>query len=83
MYCVATYGVTGARDRLGEGAAELVAALRPLTETPLLVGVGISSPAQAAEASAFADGVIVGSALMARLVEDDPSALLRLTGRLP
>jgi tryptophan synthase alpha chain len=80
VYCVATYGVTGARDRLGEGAAELVAALRPLTETPLLVGVGISSPAQAAEASAFADGVIVGSALMARLVEDGPPALLGLAG---
>jgi tryptophan synthase alpha chain len=80
VYCVATYGVTGARDRLGEGAAELVAALRPLTDTPLLVGVGISSPAQAAQASAFADGVIVGSALMARLVEDDPPALLGLAG---
>jgi tryptophan synthase alpha chain len=80
VYCVATYGVTGARDRLGEGAAELVAALRPLTETPLVVGVGISSPPQAAQACSFADGVIVGSALMARLVADDPSALLGLAG---
>jgi tryptophan synthase alpha chain len=78
VYCVATYGVTGARERLGEGAAELVASMRPLTETPLLVGVGISSPPQAAEACAFADGVIVGSALMACLVDDGSPALLGL-----
>jgi tryptophan synthase alpha chain len=78
VYCVATYGVTGVRDRLEGSASELVAALRPLTDTPLLVGVGIGSPEQAAEACAFADGVIVGSALMGRLVEGGPAALLDL-----
>ena len=71
VYCVATYGVTGARSELAATARELVEALRPLTDTPLLVGVGIGTPDQAAAACEFADGVIVGSALVARLVEGD------------
>ena len=53
-------------------------ALRPLTDLPLLVGVGIGTPAQAAEACAFADGVIVGSAFMARLVRGDRTGALDL-----
>jgi len=80
VYCVATYGVTGARDRLADSAARLVGALRPLTHAPLLVGVGIGTPAQAAEASGFADGVIVGSALMAALAEGGPRSLLDRAG---
>ena len=76
VYCVATYGVTGARDTLAGTAAEVVQALRPLTDLPLLVGVGIGTPSQAAAACAFADGVIVGSALMGRLVEAGPAGLL-------
>jgi tryptophan synthase alpha chain len=78
VYCVATYGVTGARDRLAETAAELVGRLRPLAGRPLLVGVGIAEPAQAAEACAFADGVVVGSALVRSLLEGDPPAALAL-----
>ena len=78
VYCVATYGVTGARDRLAETAAELVGRLRPLTRRPLLVGVGIAEPAQAAEACAFADGVVVGSALVRPLLEGNPPAALAL-----
>src|SRR5207342_550175 len=62
VYCVATYGVTGARDELGSSAEEVVAALRAVTDLPLLVGVGIGTPAQAVAACGFADGVIVGSA---------------------
>jgi tryptophan synthase alpha chain len=78
VYCVATYGVTGARDRLAETAEVLVGRLRPLTGRPLLVGVGIAEPAQAAEACAFADGVVVGSALVRPLLEEDPPAALAL-----
>jgi tryptophan synthase alpha chain len=76
VYCVSTYGVTGARDRLAGTAAEVVRALRPLTDLPLLVGVGIATPAQASEACAFADGVIVGSALVRRLVDRRPDEAL-------
>ena len=71
VYCVATYGVTGARDHLDAAARGLVDALRPHTDLPLLLGVGIGSPEQAAEACTFADGVVVGSALMARVVAGD------------
>jgi tryptophan synthase alpha chain len=78
VYCVATYGVTGARSALGETAHHLVEAMRPLTDLPLLVGVGIGTPAQAREASAFADGVVVGSALMSCLVEGDRPGALQL-----
>ena len=78
VYCVATYGVTGAREALGTTAEELVGALKPLTDLPLLVGVGIGTPQQATAASAFADGVVVGSALMAKLVDGDREGLLEL-----
>jgi tryptophan synthase alpha chain len=78
VYCVATYGVTGARDELAETARQVVAALRAYTDLPLLVGVGIGTPEQAGAACAFADGVIVGSALMAPLVEGDRDAAIGL-----
>jgi tryptophan synthase alpha chain len=78
VYCVATYGVTGARDSLSSTAEELVAALRPMTDLPLLVGVGIATPEHAAQAMRFADGVIVGSAMMAGLLEDDRDGTLAL-----
>jgi tryptophan synthase alpha chain len=80
VYCVATYGVTGARDSLAGTAEELVGRLRPLTDLPLLVGVGVGTPQQAAEVGAFADGAIVGSALMERMLDHDSDGLLTLAG---
>ncbi len=78
IYCVATYGVTGARDELADTARALVGTLRPHTDLPLLVGVGIATEAQAAEACSFADGVIVGSALMALMVDGRRDAMVDL-----
>jgi tryptophan synthase alpha chain len=78
VYCVATYGVTGERERLSDTADEVVQALRPLTDVPLLVGVGIGTPAQAADACGFADGVIVGSAIVRRLLDADREGALGL-----
>lgn len=78
VYCVSTYGVTGARDQLAGTAAEVVQALRPLTDLPLLVGVGITTPAQAGAACRFADGVVVGSALVRPLLEGDRAGALGL-----
>jgi tryptophan synthase alpha chain len=75
VYCVTTYGVTGARGRLADTARPLVEALRPLTDLPLLVGVGIATADQAAAACAFADGVIVGSAIMEPLLAGDRDAI--------
>jgi tryptophan synthase alpha chain len=78
VYCVATYGVTGARDQLEGTAREVVEALRPLTDLPLLVGVGIATPEQAAAACTFADGVIVGSAMMTPLLRGDRRGAMKL-----
>jgi tryptophan synthase alpha chain len=71
VYCVSTLGVTGTRDRLAGSARSVVDDLRPMTDRPLLVGVGISNPDQAREACAFADGVIVGTKLVAPLLEGE------------
>jgi tryptophan synthase alpha chain len=78
VYCVSTYGVTGERDALAETAETLVQALRPMTRTPLLVGVGIGTPQAARDACAFADGVVVGSALVRPLLDGDAEGVLSL-----
>lgn len=78
VYCVASYGVTGARDALGSSAEELVSALRPHTDLPLLVGVGITTPDHAQAAAAFSDGVIVGSAIVRLLVEGNREGAIAL-----
>jgi len=78
VYCVATFGVTGERAALASSARAVVEAMRTHSDLPLLVGVGISTPAQAAEACGFADGVIVGSALMRRVLEGDRDGALDL-----
>lgn len=51
--------------------------LRSLTETPLLVGIGISTPRRAAEACAFADGAIVGTAIVEPLLAGNREEALR------
>ncbi len=81
VYCVSTYGVTGERGELSGTAEDLVAALRPLTDRPLLVGVGIGTPDQAVQACRFADGVVVGTALVRPLLEGRPDDALVLARR--
>jgi len=78
VYCVGVYGVTGSRGELSTTAREVVDAVRPHTDLPLLVGVGIATPELAAEACAFADGVIVGTAMMAPLLEHDRDRVVAL-----
>ena len=69
LYYVSFAGVTGAQlDDLGE-VAEKVAALRAHAQVPVLVGFGIKDAASAAAVGASADGVVVGSALVARLAD--------------
>ena len=62
-------GVTGVRDSVSDLASTLVARTRQLTSLPLAVGLGVSTGAQAAEVAAYADGVIVGSAFVRRLID--------------
>ena len=68
VYGVALMGVTGERAELARQAVAMGRRLKAVTDRPVLLGVGISNPEQAAEAAAAADGVIVGSALVRRLL---------------
>jgi tryptophan synthase alpha chain len=74
VYATALMGVTGARTSVSRAAPDLVARIRAVdTEMPVGVGLGVANGAQAAEVAAFADGVIVGSALVRCVLEaDDP-----------
>ena len=77
VYCVAEMGVTGERAESGGRARALVERVRGTTDVPAVVGVGISTPEAAAEAARFADGVIVGSAFVRRVLEAEGAAAAR------
>lgn len=64
IYCISVSGVTGARRNVAITAQPLVERVRHLTGVPVAVGFGIARPDTAREVAAFADGVIVGSALI-------------------
>ncbi|MCJ7673474.1 MAG: tryptophan synthase subunit alpha [Acidimicrobiia bacterium] len=68
VYGVSLMGVTGERTRLASQAQEMGRRCKAATDLPVLLGVGISNAEQAVEAAASADGVIVGSALVALLL---------------
>lgn len=72
LYLVSVVGITGARHSLSRGLDGFVERVRSVTELPLAVGFGISTPEQAAQVGRFADGVIVGSALIRELEAGGP-----------
>lgn len=74
VYAASTMGVTGVRSEVGGAAADLVDRVRAVTDLPVCVGLGVSTGDQAAAVGAFADGVIVGSALVRALKADLASA---------
>ena len=69
VYGVGLMGVTGERQRLADSAATMARRLKAVTDKPVLIGIGVSNAEQAASVAAEADGVIVGSALVRRLLE--------------
>jgi tryptophan synthase alpha chain len=69
VYAAAVMGVTGTRAQVGNLAEDLVRRTRATTDLPVCVGLGVSNAEQAAEVAAFADGVIVGSAFVQRLLD--------------
>jgi tryptophan synthase alpha chain len=82
VYLISRLGVTGARDAVPPGLEEQVRRVRAATPLPVAVGFGIGTPAQARTAAAFADGVVVGSALMDALGRGGVDAAARLAGEL-
>jgi tryptophan synthase alpha chain len=81
VYAASTMGVTGARDVVSNAAPELVARVRAVSDIPVGVGLGVRSREQAAEIASYADGVIVGSALVSAL-EQGVGAVRTLTEEL-
>lgn len=81
VYAASTMGVTGARDAVSNAAPELVRRVREVSDIPVGVGLGVRSGPQAAEIGGYADGVIVGSALVSALADGLP-ALRTLTAEL-
>jgi tryptophan synthase alpha chain len=81
VYAASTMGVTGARDAVSHAAPELVKRVKEISDIPVGVGLGVRSREQAAEIGSFADGVIVGSALVSALT-DGVAAVRALTEEL-
>jgi tryptophan synthase alpha chain len=83
IYAASTMGVTGARATTSSSAPALVAATRAASDLPVGVGLGVSNGDQAAEVAGYADGVIVGSALVRCLLDaDSPAAGIGAVERL-
>lgn len=74
VYCVSSLGVTGMRREIGAAAGALAADVRSHANIPAAIGFGISTPAQAADMAQYADGVIVGSAIVKLVAEHGTGA---------
>ena len=84
VYYVSLKGVTGAATLAVDEVEDRIAAIRRHTQLPIGVGFGIRDAASAARLGAFADAVVVGSAVVARIAEhqQDPEAIRRSVGEL-
>jgi tryptophan synthase alpha chain len=83
LYAIGLLGVTGERASLAASASVIARRCKAVTDLPVLVGVGVSTPDQAREVCEVADGVAVGSALVRRLLEGGgPEAAASFVGEL-
>jgi len=82
VYAVSTMGTTGARAGVDSAARILVDRLRDAGSTSACVGLGISTPEQVREILGYADGAIVGSALVKALADGGVAAVAALAARL-
>lgn len=73
IYCVAVNGVTGTRDSINENIKEYMDLVSSYTDIPRAIGFGVSSPEMVKEYKDYADGVIVGSAIVKKILEDKSS----------
>jgi tryptophan synthase alpha chain len=74
LYAASLMGVTGARAQMSDAAPDLVRRARALTDLPIAVGLGVSTGEQARGVAGYADGVIVGSAFVRRILQADSHA---------
>ena len=80
VYVVSVTGVTGARSSVSAELPALIGGVRKVTDTPVYVGFGVSTPEQAAEVARQSDGVIIGSRLMRLAGEGDAAGAGRRVG---
>jgi tryptophan synthase alpha chain len=78
VYLISRLGVTGVRDAVPPDLAQQVARVRAATPLPIAVGFGIGTPAQARDTARVADGVVVGSAVVAALEQGGPAGAAAL-----
>ena len=71
IYAISRTGVTGARQQMPEDASGLVKRIRRFTKLPVAVGFGISTPEQFKSVGKFAEGAVIGSAIV-QLIEQNP-----------
>jgi tryptophan synthase alpha chain len=71
LYAASLMGVTGARAQVSAAAPDLVQRARTVTNLPIAVGLGVSTGEQARGVAQYADGVIVGSAFVRRILQSD------------
>ena len=85
IYAISRTGVTGARQQMTGDAQSLVKRIRRFTKLPIAVGFGISTPAQFAAVGKFAEGAVIGSAIV-QLIEQNPgreaATVAEFVGRL-
>ncbi|MDN5693190.1 MAG: tryptophan synthase subunit alpha [Micrococcaceae bacterium] len=82
VYAVSVMGVTGTRDQVSSAAEDVVRRAREAGAERVCVGLGVSSREHVLEIGAYADGVIVGTALVRALGEGGPDAVGRLAAHL-
>jgi tryptophan synthase alpha chain len=73
LYYVSSFGVTGAREKLARDISEKLSAVKRYSAVPVYCGFGISNPAQAGIVGRYADGIIIGSALLKLIKGKKPS----------
>ena len=73
LYAISRLGVTGAREDLAEGAEEMVRRIRTVSNLPVALGFGISSPEHVRRVAQWADAAVVGSALVSVIADAGPA----------
>ena len=82
IYYISMTGITGAEFRGAAGGAERIRAVRQASRAPVAVGFGIKTPDDARAVAAFADGIVVGSAVIQRIADAPPAGAARAAAAL-
>jgi CRISPR-associated endonuclease/helicase Cas3 len=78
IYLVSSLGVTGVRSRITTDIRSIVSEIKKVTDTPVAVGFGVSNASQAKEITKYADGVIIGSAVVKIIEQHKDNAVAKL-----